>query len=142
MTLTARQIELVQGSFLEVLDDHDPFHVGFYDALFRRAPHLRKLFRDDIEGQGMKFMAALRVVVDSLAHPDALETHYAGLGRTHAVLGVKPAHYEIMEEVLIESLAESLGDRFTAELEAAWRGAYRDLARRIVASAEAMPARA
>jgi nitric oxide dioxygenase len=135
MTLTQHQIELVQSTFIDVLDDHDPFHINFYDALFRRGPQLRALFRDDIEGQGMKFMAALKLIVASLDAPGALVAQYADLGRGHAIIGVRPEHFDVMGEALMETLAESLGEGFTAETEAAWRAAYGDLSKRIQAYA-------
>jgi hemoglobin-like flavoprotein len=38
-----------------------------------------------------------------------------------------------MEEALVDTLRAQLGDAMTAETEAAWRAAYRDLADEIVA---------
>ena len=63
MSTDAKEAELLRKSFEQVQSDFDRFSTDFYDALFRRAPELRSLFRDDLAGQGMKFMTTLREVI-------------------------------------------------------------------------------
>ncbi|MEM8957256.1 MAG: globin domain-containing protein [Pseudomonadota bacterium] len=124
----AKEAELLRRSFEQVQSDFDRFSTDFYDALFRRAPELRSLFRDDLAGQGMKFMTTLREVILNTLDGAADTDRLAELGGHHAKLGVTAESFAPMEEALIDTLKDTLGDRFTAAHEAAWRKAYADIA--------------
>ncbi|GHE04729.1 hypothetical protein U879_01215 [Defluviimonas sp. 20V17] len=138
MSLTAREAALVRASFRSVRDRVEPASRDFYAALFRRRPDLRGLFRGDLEGQGMKFMSTLQVVVDTLEAPEATAGRLHDLGRSHAALGVRPAHFEPMREALFEVLAGYLGGGWDAETRGAWHRAYDQMVERMIA---ARPAR-
>ncbi|MFC2970396.1 globin domain-containing protein [Acidimangrovimonas pyrenivorans] len=133
MPVTERQAELIRAGFAQLRQRLEPASVEFYEALFRRRPDLRGMFREDLAGQGMKFMTTLDTVVQSLDAPEALTEPMKVLGHTHAQLGVKAEHFAPMAEALIEVLRSNLGGEFTAEAEAAWRTAYDDLARMLIA---------
>ena len=124
MPLTATEHALVQRSLDRLRKDFDAHSTYFYDALFARAPHLRSMFRDDLTGQGMKFMTTLDTIIQKLDDDSTLATQMKGLGRTHASLGVKPEHYAPMEEALIDTMRNALSGEMSPELEAAWRKAY------------------
>lgn len=132
MAVTTRQAELIRQSFHALRQRLGPASMSFYEALFRRAPELRPMFRDDLAGQGMKFMTTLGTIIGAIEDPEALGHRFAELGRGHALIGVKAAHFAPMGEALIETLREEMGADFTAEIEAAWRAAYDELAARIV----------
>ena len=132
MTITNAQIATVQDSLAELRRHFDIQPTFFYDALFRHAPELRELFRDDLTGQGMKFMTTLEVIVQRLGDPDAVEPQYTGLGQTHRSLGVVARHFEPMEEALMDTLREATGAAFTSQVEAAWRAAYDEVRRAMV----------
>ena len=132
MTVTARQAELIRESFDTLRQRLEPASMSFYDSLFRRAPDLRAMFRDDLAGQGMKFMTTLGTIIGNLEDPEAQGDRFAELGRGHALIGVKAAHFAPMGEALIETLREELGAAFSPEMEAAWRAAYDELAARII----------
>ena len=133
MSLTSTQIDLVRDSFATVRENLAPPSARFYETLFSHAPELRPMFRDDLEGQGMRFMTTLSLMVDHLDAPDALAARFDELGRSHKALGVRPAHFVPMEEALVDTLRERIGAAMTPETEAAWRAAYRDLVDEIVA---------
>ncbi len=124
MTLTEAELEMVRASLGRLRSDFDNHSLFFYEALFRRAPHLREMFREDLAGQGMKFMSTLGVIVEKLDDEDASEAQYTGLGKKHASLGIEASHFAPMCEALIETLSAGLGDDFTPQLETAWRKAY------------------
>ena len=132
MALTTRQAELIRQSFETLQQRLGPASMSFYDSLFRRAPDLRAMFRDDLAGQGMKFMTTLGTIIGNLEDPESQGDRFAELGRGHALIGVKAAHFAPMGEALIETLREELGAAFSPEMEAAWRAAYDELAARII----------
>lgn len=131
MKLSEEEIRLVQQSFREALDLREPFHTDFYEAFFRRAPETRGMFRDDITGQGMRFMNTLGAIVDNISGGD-LQERYADLGQAHAALGVHAAHFEPMREALVETIAATLGDRYSPEIGDAWRKAFDAMAQEMM----------
>ena len=135
MAIDPARLDLVRDSFRRIRGNLQPPSAMFYDALFRHAPGLRGLFRDDLEGQGMRFMTTLAVIVDDLDRPEVLEPQLAAIGRSHAALGVRPAHFAPMEEALIDTLRAHLGEDLDPATEAAWRDAYGAVAQRIRAAA-------
>ena len=85
MAIDPARLDLVRDSFRRIRGNLQPPSAMFYDALFLHAPGLRGLFRDDLEGQGMRFMTTLAVIVDDLDRPEVLEPQLAAIGRTEAV---------------------------------------------------------
>ncbi len=124
MSISQDEIRMVQDSLSRLRHDFDARSMVFYQSLFSRAPELRVLFRDDLAGQGMKFMSTLDVIVKKLDHEEELIGRYKGLGEMHAAIGIKREHFVPMEEALIDTMRDALGDDFTPELETAWRRAY------------------
>lgn len=136
MPLTQDQIALIQTSHARLIERrgrNGPFGDLFYQELFRRLPEARKLFRDDLEEQGMRFLSTLGVIVASLDRDDLREGYLSRLAEGHAAYGVKPEQYGPMWEALAEALKAALEDRFDAETEAAWHAAYDLIAARMQA---------
>ena len=136
MPLTPEDITRVRACFDSLRPYLEPTSVHFYEVLFRRAPELRDLFREDLKGQGMRFMGTLGMILDNVDAPDNAEVDYAELGHLHTTLGIRQAHFAPMEEALIESLSDKLGDGMTPDLEAAWREAFRTFSARLIEEGE------
>lgn len=132
MSTETNEEELLRGSFEDLQSDFDQFSTYFYEALFLRAPELRELFREDLSGQGMKFMTTLREVVLNVQDAGSEAERLTELGGYHATLGVTAKSFAPMEEALIDTLKHTLGDGFTAELENAWRKAYAKISSRMI----------
>jgi len=106
----------------------------FYKHLFARDPGLRAMFREDLAGQGMKFMTTLKTIVTALNDPDALDVHLKSLGQSHAALSVEADHFGPMGDALIDTFREFLGEDFSPQMEAAWRSAYAEISRKMIRS--------
>ncbi|KQV43964.1 MULTISPECIES: globin family protein [unclassified Rhizobium] len=120
-----RKIELLETTFAEVRASQDAAAALFYERLFVNDPSLRRLFNtSDMAAQGRKLMAALALAVHSLRKLDALVPVLEGLAVKHVGYGVEPAHYDTVGTALIETLSLSFGERFTAEVRAAWTETY------------------
>ena len=133
MALDAETVRLVQASLPQVRELELPAAGHFYENLFAVAPELRAMFRDDLEGQGMRFVTALTTIADALDDPDALAAEIDGLARAHAGVGVRPEHFQAMGAALLVTLGETLGPAFDARLQAAWRAAYDHVAAEMIA---------
>ncbi len=132
MPVEASEEMLLKSSFERLQSDFDRFSTYFYEALFLRAPELRKLFRGDLAGQGMKFMTTLKEVVLHARDADSEAERLTELGSYHANIGVAAENFAPMEEALIETLRHTLGDSFTAELETTWRKAYVEISSKMI----------
>ena len=136
MPLTERQLGLVRDSFAALRNDPVPKSLEFYDALFRKAPELKGLFREDLTGQGMRFMATLGAIVDNLHDSNAMADRYTDLGNAHRAMGVKAKDFIPMGQALFETLEHTLGEDFTPETKEAWEIAYAEFSRDIIAKGE------
>ncbi|SFD09308.1 globin domain-containing protein [Tropicimonas isoalkanivorans] len=132
MPPSQQELARVKQSFEDLRPHHEPTSYDFYEELFARAPELRQLFRDDLKGQGMRFMNTLGLVLDDMTNPNGTTVDYAELGHLHTTLGVRQAHFEPMEDALMASLGKKLGNEFTADLEEAWRNAFRAFSKKLI----------
>lgn len=133
--MTPRQIDLVQDSFALIVPRRAEVATSFYRILFDLAPHIRPLFRNDVETQGQKLMQVLTSVVRSLSNLTPLFQTIDALAERHVGYGVRNAHYAPVGRALILALREALGEAFTIETEEAWVDAYMLLSRRMMAAA-------
>jgi len=128
MALTARQIELIQTSFAEVVPIADTAAQLFYKNLFQFDPYLKPLFKGDMTQQGRKLMTTLKVAVAGLDDLTALVPALEQLAERHVGYGVRPQDYTTVGNALLATLKEGLGEKFTAETRAAWIAVFRLMA--------------
>src|SRR5262249_47247325 len=126
--LTADDIARVRESFAMVAPIQDSAADMLYDRLFAVAPKLRAMFPEDLTEQKHKLMAAMAAAVRGLSDLGALAPAVRSLGARHASYGVTAEHYTNVREVLLWTLERGLGDKFTADVRAAWAKVYDILA--------------
>ena len=131
MKLSNREIELIRESHARLLPEVKRVSEEFYLDLFSREPEIKELFRDDLAEQGMRFMSAIHVIVDNLDDMEAMDAEIDKLAAGHAALHIKPIWYRHMQEALIDTFAAALGERFTNEIELAWRSAFNQISERM-----------
>lgn len=132
MALSHYQIALVQKSLGDLRAALPPGDTRFYDRLFAEHPEYRAFFRDDLAGQGMRFMSTLEAVVQHLNAPDELTEHLARLADNHAAMRIRASYYAPMGDALFATFRDVLGPSFTKETEDAWRDAYAMIAARMM----------
>jgi hemoglobin-like flavoprotein len=125
MSLTERQIQLVEESFAAVRPIAEQAAKLFYDRLFAIDPAVRALFkRSDMNDQGNKLMQTLGVAVGMLRKPGELVPVLQQLGARHAGYGVKKFDYETVGAAFLWTLEQGLGAAFTDEVREAWAATY------------------
>ena len=134
MTLTQEELALIRESLVALKPGYQTHSVTFYEKLFAQAPQLRSMFREDLAGQGMKFMTTLDAIIHKLDDAEAMSTHYAGLGPMHASLNIKASDFPPMRAALLDTMRGALGDGFTPALETAWRRAFDEVAAGMIRS--------
>ena len=122
--MTPDQVMLVQSSFAAIAPRAEAVAVMFYEELFARDPALRAMFPGDMAEQRGKLVRMLATAMQGLGRPQAIVPALEALGRRHAGYGVTDAHYATVGAALLATLAKGLGDRFDAEVEAAWTACY------------------
>jgi len=145
MNLSQTELDVLRASFARVAARSEATAALFYDTLFERAPDTRALFPGDMAVQGTKMMNTLGSIVARIHDVALLVPMVQDLAKRHVGYGVEPAHYDLLGEVLIDTLRRTLDRGFTDEAERAWKVAYAGLAATMVdaawpASAAAAPA--
>lgn len=128
MSISARQIMLVQESFAKVAPISEQAAEIFYKRLFEYDPALKPLFKSGIKAQGKMLMSALTMSVDSLSNLNALIPELEKLAQRHVKYGVKPEDYSPVGNALLYTLKQGLGDDFTPEVRKAWVDTFRLMA--------------
>jgi hemoglobin-like flavoprotein len=96
----------------------------FYRRLFELAPEARPMFKLDMQLQAKKFSDMLAWVIVHLDRPHELCQELRALGARHSGYGVKIDQYAPVGSALIWMFQQSLGERFTPEMEEAWLEFY------------------
>lgn len=125
MTLTAKQIALIQDSFKSVEPIADTAAEIFYAKLFEYDPALKHLFKGHMKSQGRKLMQMLKAAVNGLNDLDRLVPVIQQLAERHVNYGVEVEDYTPVGNALIYTLKQGLGDEFTFETRQAWIDLYK-----------------
>lgn len=128
---------LLKESWALVEDRADTVAGYFYARMFLTHPPLRELFPLQMDEQRKHLLNAIVRVVQTVDDPERFATYLRGLGRDHRKFHVRPAHYAIVGDCLIEALREHSRGGWTAEYDQAWRDAYRAIAAKMMDGAEA-----
>jgi nitric oxide dioxygenase len=78
----------------------------------------------------------LGVAVNGLSRPEAIIPAVEELGRNHVGYGVRKAHFEVVGQAMLDTLARGLGEAFTPDVRDAWAGTYALLSGVMIAAAE------
>jgi hemoglobin-like flavoprotein len=119
--MKTREKQLVRESFQCIREEAGPLALLFYGRLFELEPKLRPMFHGDIAQQGLKLMAMLAVIIDSIDRFEALTPALHAMGQRHTSYGVMPRDYEIVERALIWAVGQALATGSGSETLAAWR---------------------
>jgi hemoglobin-like flavoprotein len=114
---------LLQSSIHQILKNEEAFASRFYDKVFSLSPEARSLFSDSLVAQGSMLTHMLRGIIYMLSRPEYLQMGLKALGAQHEEYGVKPEHYPVVKQALLETIVEELGDEYTPATGAAWNDA-------------------
>jgi hemoglobin-like flavoprotein len=128
MSITPRQVQLIQESFTKVEPIAEQAAEIFYNKLFEYDPKLRPLFKSDLKDQGRKLMTTLKVAVNGLNDLEKLVVVLQQLAERHVGYGVKPEDYTPVGNALLFTLKTGLGPDWNPELRQAWVDVFRLMA--------------
>jgi nitric oxide dioxygenase len=106
--------ELLETSFQAVVLHGEAFVTAFYERLFTRFPDTRAFFANtDMLVQRKKLQESLALIVQHIQHPEALSRMLQELGQRHVTYGIRPEHYPLVGDVLLETFADFLVKHWT-----------------------------
>lgn len=118
-------LNALETSFDLIAPNGDELMDEFYARLFERAPAVKPLFANtDLKRQKAMLLSTLVLLRKSLRDLDAVLPKLRALGARHVAYGAEPAHYPVVGEVLIASMAAVAGDAWRPEHEEAWSEAF------------------
>lgn len=127
---------VVQASFAELAPLAPAAGRIFYRELFLLDPTLKTMFVGNLERQGEKLMQMIGAAVHLADQPQRLLPVLRQLGQRHAGYGVRTSHYDIVGLALVRTLELTLGERFDADVRAAWIKFYRLVATTMIDASE------
>ena len=118
-------VNVLEASFDLIAPRGDVWMESFYARLFATAPSVRPLFAEtDLRHQKAMLLGALVLLRRSLRDLDAIVPKLRALGARHVAYGATRAHYVIVGEVLIASMAEVAGEGWRPEYGREWAAAF------------------
>jgi hemoglobin-like flavoprotein len=127
--MTPESRRLLEASWPATDEAAEALARHFYARLFEIDPSAAALFAaTDMTAQRRKLTDMLRWMVHALDMPDELVPGTAALARRHVQYGATDHHYDSVGDALRDALAETLGERFTPDVRAAWVEGYALLA--------------
>lgn len=129
--ISAKTIEVVKATVPAIKEHGEAITNRMYDILFERYYELQALFvgEDQVSGAQQKRLAqAILAYAQNIDNLDALGDAVAAINRRHVDAGVKPEHYGLVAECLLDAIRDVLGAAATDEVMAAWAEAYTVLA--------------
>jgi hypothetical protein len=82
------------------------------------------LFKKDGIVRSLETLQGITYVVGCLDQPERLRPYLGSLGRLLRLHGVNASHQQIVGAALLQTLGQSLGDKFTPAHRGAWAVAY------------------
>ena len=124
VSMTHRQIEIIENSWDILLLHPEEASETFYARLFFLDPSLRLLFGEDINSQAQKLVAMITFIVHKLNDLDDIMADVKDLGLRHKEYKVRPEHFVSLSSALLWTLEKRLGKLWDDETKVAWATIY------------------
>lgn len=133
MSLSPKSIELVKATAPVVAEHAESITSVMYEILFSKNPELKELFKNAEPDQHKKLAAAVVAYASNIDNLSVLSKAVEKMAQTHVRTSVKPEHYPIVGNALLEAVSKVLGEAATPEILEAWAEAYFFLADILIA---------
>jgi len=118
----------LKNSWAAAQEHGDRFGHDFYQNLFLAQPGVAALFPGDMNAQEQRLTSTLGEAVKLTSNPQQLLLLLRAAGVRHHHYQVEPAHFLVMQDALIKTLSECLGEKKFASVEADWRAFFSHMA--------------
>ncbi|MCU0447576.1 MAG: globin domain-containing protein [Microscillaceae bacterium] len=132
LKLTNEQIWLIKSSWTHVIAYSDKAGDLFYRHFFALAPPAQDLFKDNLEIQNRKLLAAISLIVAKLPKIEHIEEELHSLSQRHRKYGVRPEYFEAFGKAFMNMLAEVMGEAWSDEMREIWEQVYQTMSEAII----------
>ena len=125
--LSSNTIQIVKSTAPVLAVKGEEITTHFYKTLFTNHPELLNIFNHANQKKGRQQTALANTIYAAATYIDHLEVLLPAvkqIAHKHRSLAVKPEHYPIVGEHLLEAIKAVLGDAATDEIIEAWGEAY------------------
>ncbi|HET7627858.1 MAG TPA: NO-inducible flavohemoprotein [Bacillales bacterium] len=129
--LDAKTMKIVKSTVPVLEKEGERITTRFYELLFQKYPELLNVFNHANQKKGRQQTALANAVYAAAAHIDQLEKILLAvrqIAHKHRSLGVKPEHYPLVGETLLEAIGDVLDLEEDSEIITAWAVAYQAIA--------------
>ena len=122
-----------------VLKQHgEAITTAMYKVLFSKYPQTQELFKDASKDQHKKLANAVYAYAENIDKLENLGKGIEKMASVHVKTNVKPEHYPMVGDALLQAIKTVLGDGATDEVMKAWEEAYGFLAHVLIDREEKM----
>lgn len=129
--MNPQHIELVKSTVPVLRENGVALTTYFYQRMLNNNPELNNVFNLDHQSSGRQpraLAAAVLAYAENIENPSVLAKAIEHITTKHVSLNIRPEQYSIVGENLLHSISEVLNVPMDAELIAAWKAAYFQLA--------------
>jgi methyl-accepting chemotaxis protein len=126
--MNEQTIQQIESSFQLLAPRGEELVQRFYGLLFARNPQLRGMFPADLTQQKQKLLASIVLVVRNIRTPENLMQPLREMGARHSGYGVRPEHYGIVRDTLLEVMRDMAGPAWNDNIAQAWTEALNTIA--------------
>ena len=137
--LSEKTISIIKATVPVLQEGGEALTRHFYKRMFSHNPEVLPFFNSSNQETGAQQQALAAAICAYATHIDNLGVLSGAvelIAQKHASLRIKPEHYPVVGENLLESIKEVLGDAATDEIIVAWGEAYNFLANILIAREE------
>jgi nitric oxide dioxygenase len=128
--LTEKTIKIVKSTAPIIKENGVEITTKMYEKLFTKYPEIQELFKNAPESQPQKLANAIFAYASNIDNLEALEKTIMNIAEKHVETNVKPEHYPLVKECLMEAVSEVLNP--SEDVAKAWEEAYDFLAKTLV----------
>ena len=122
--LSQLTVEIVKATAPVVAKNSEAITSTMYDILFTKYPQIKDLFKDAAPDQHKKLAGAVSAYAANIDNLEVLSAAVEKMAASHVGANVKPEHYPIVGECILEAIGKVLGEAATPEIVEAWSEAY------------------
>lgn len=124
MNLSQKTIDAIKESTPLIGKNAETITTRMYEILFSKYPQTKPLFANAQSDQHKKLAGAIAAFATNIDRLDALSGAVEKMASMHVATNVKPEHYPMVGDALINAMVDVLGDDFIDEYKTAWGEAY------------------
>lgn len=131
--MTENTKEIIKSTIPFIKDNKDDITKNMYKILFEKYPQTKELFKNANDDQPKKLANAIYAYANNLDKLDTLTKGIETMVSVHVKTNIQPEHYPMVQDALLSSIKQTLGDACTDEIVKAWSDAYEFLANILIA---------